>query len=188
MGKSRPTGPHSGEMTKSGAWPEVDEDVYTNRATELGGILSSLDGTLATWQSHQAAMFNGPHVWSGDASKAAGAAVDGATKALQEHRRQLTDAIAWCNDAAAHVVGAKDTIASNVTAGQQEIQSIEKAAARTNQNPDGAIRSVVNRKFGENVATIDALAVGLGENPGVSASPADEPRNPDPHAQTGDTP
>ena len=93
-------------MTGSGAWPETDEDAYTNRATELSEILSKVDGTLTSWQSHQAAIFNGPHVWSGDASKAAGAAVDGATKALQEHQQQLRDAIASCNDAASHIVNA----------------------------------------------------------------------------------
>ena len=85
---------------------------------------------LVTWQSHQATIFNGAHVWSGDASKAAGAAVEGATKAMQDHRQQLRDAIAWCNDAATNIVDAKDTITSNVTAGQQEIQSIEKMLQR----------------------------------------------------------
>ena len=110
-------------------------------------------------------------MWSGDASKAAGAAVDGATKALQEHQQQLRDAISWCNDAAANIVSAKDTITSNVTAGQHEIQTIEKTAAKTNQNPDGAIQAVVERKYGENVATIDALAVGLGGKPGMPHLP-----------------
>ena len=123
MGKARPTGPHAGEMTGAGAWPETDEDIYTNRANELGGISDrrSTDA-LMTWQSHQATIFNGVHVWSGDASKAAGAAVDGATKALKEHQQQLRDAIEWCNDAAGNIVSAKDTITSNVTAGQQEIR------------------------------------------------------------------
>ena len=139
---------------------------YTERANELGGILSSVDTALATWQGHQASIFNGPHVWSGDASKAAGAAVEGATKAMQEHQQQLRDAIKWCTDAAANIVSAKDTITSNVTAGQHEIHTIEKTAAKTNQNPDGAIQAVVERKYGENVATINALAVGLGGKPG----------------------
>ena len=52
---------------------------------------------------------------------------------------------------------------------QQEIQSIEKTAAKTNQNPDGAIRALVERKYGENVATINALAVGLGGKPDIAA-------------------
>src|SRR4051812_29142858 len=180
MGKSKPTGPHSGEMTGPGAWPETDEDAYSNRARELGGILSSVSTALDAWQCQQASIFNGPYVWSGDASKRAGAAVDGATKAMQAHQQQLRDAIAWCNDAATNIVSAKDTITSNVGAGQQEIQTIEKTAARTNQNPEGAIRAVVERKYGENVSTIDALAVRLGGKPGIPASPANGPGKPDP--------
>ena len=58
--------------------------------------------------------------------KAAGAAVEGATKAMQNHAKQLLDAIEWCNNAATTIGVAKDTITSNVTAAQQEIQSIEK--------------------------------------------------------------
>jgi len=62
MGKSRPPGPHSNDMTRSGAWPETDEDVYSNRAKELGGVLSTVTAALETWQSQQASIFNGPHV------------------------------------------------------------------------------------------------------------------------------
>ena len=115
MGKSRPSAPHAAEMTGPGAWPETDEDVFTERANELSGILSKVDVVLSTWQGHQATIFNGVHVWSGDASKAAGAAVEGATKAMQDHARQLRDAIEWCKIAAANIVGAKDTITHNVT-------------------------------------------------------------------------
>jgi len=162
-------------MTGPGAWPDTDEDVYTNRANELDGVLSKLDGALSGWQSHQASIFNGPHVWSGDASKSAGAAVDGATESLQEHQQQLRNARDWCRNAANNIIDVKDTVTTNVEAGQQEIGTIEKAAAKTNQNPDGAIRAVVERKYGENVATIKALAVGLGWKPDISASPADQP-------------
>ena len=43
MGKGETTGPYANEMTGPGAWPETDEDIYTNRAKELGGILTSVD-------------------------------------------------------------------------------------------------------------------------------------------------
>ena len=141
MGKARPSGPHAAEMTGPGAWPETDEDVFTQRANELGGVLTKVNAALTTWQGHQATIFNGVHVWSGDASKAAGAAVEGATKAMQNHAKQLTDAIAWCNNAATTIGVVKDTISSNVTAAQQEIQSIEKTAGKNNQNLEGAIRT-----------------------------------------------
>src|SRR5262245_52023421 len=140
MGKARPSGPHAAEMTGPGAWPEADEDVFSERANELGGILNKVDAALTSWQGHQATIFNGVHVWSGDASKAAGAAVEGATKAMQDLAKQLRDAIEWCKTAAGDIIVAKDLITSNVTAAQEEIQSIEEAAAKNNQNPDTLIR------------------------------------------------
>jgi len=138
VGKGKPSGPYANEMAGPGAWPETDEDTYTNRANELDGILSKVDAALEKWQSHQASIFNGPHVWSGDASKQAGAAVDGATKALQERQRQIRDARDWCRNAATNIVNLKDTVTNNVEAGQQEIGTIEKTAAKTNRNPDAA--------------------------------------------------
>jgi hypothetical protein len=186
MGKARPTGQYANGMAGPGAWPETDEDFYTNRANDLTGIPASLDRSLATWQGNQASIFNGPHVWSGDASKSAAGSVDGATKAMQQHQQQLRDAIRWCTDAASHIVSAKDTVTTNVAVGQQEIHSIEKTAAKTNHNPDGAIRAVVERKYRENVDTINGLAVGLGGKPYVPESPVDKPINPHPNQPRGE--
>jgi len=90
MGRARPTGPYANEMTGPGAWPDTDETVYTNRAADLGRTLTSVTESLTTWQQHQAAIFNGVHVWSGDASKAASGAVEGATKALAAARAAIT--------------------------------------------------------------------------------------------------
>jgi hypothetical protein len=190
MGKSKPSGPHAAEMTAPGAWPETDEDAFTERANELSGVLSKLDTALSTWQGHQATIFNGVHVWSGDASKAAGAAVEGAAKAMKDHARQLRGAIDWCKNAAATIVVAKDTITSNVTAAQQEIQSIEKTAAKNNQNPDGAIQTLVQREYKENADVVNTFAMAWGTKPGdLSLSPADKPGEPHPNQPSrGDQP
>ena len=181
MGKSKPSGPYAAEMTGPGAWPETDEDAFTERANELGGILTKVDAALTTWQGHQATIFNGVHVWSGDASKAAGAAVEGATKAMQDHAEQLRDAIEWCKTAAANIVVAKDLITSNVTAAQQEIQSIEKTAAKNNQNPDSLIQTLVQREYKENFDVVNVFAMASGAKPDdLALSPADAPGEPDP--------
>ena len=99
---------------------------------------------------------------------------------MRAHQQQLDDAITWCNTAANNIVSAKDTITKNVTAAQQEIKTIEDTAALTGLDPNGDVRAIVEREYGENVATIDALAVGLGGKPGVPASPVDGPGKPDP--------
>src|SRR3954469_10945235 len=175
MGRDKPSGPHADEMTGPRAWPETDEDTYTNRANELNGILSKVDAALGSWQGHQASIFNGPHVWSGDAAKQAGAAVDGATKAMQEHREQLWAAREWCRSAATNIANTKETITTNVEAGQLEIGDIEKTASKTSHSPDAAIRSIVQRKYNENIRTVEALAAALGWKPDISASPAEGP-------------
>jgi hypothetical protein len=134
---------------------------------------------LANWQGHQATIFNGVHVWSGDASKAAGAAVEAATKAMQGHAKQLRDAIAWCNTSATTIVVAKDTITSNVAAAQQEIQTIEKTAAKNNQNPDGAIQTLVQREYKENAGVVNTFAMAWGAKPeDIPLSPSDRPGQP----------
>ena len=104
-------------------------------------------------------------MWSGDASAAAGSAVEGATNALQEHQQRLRDARDWCRNAATNIANVKETVTTNVEAGQHEIGTIEKTAAKTSQNPEGAIQAVVQRKYGENVATIKGLAAGRAGNP-----------------------
>ena len=179
MGKAKPSGPYAAQMTGPGAWPETDEDVFNERANELTGVLTQVDAALSSWQGHQATIFNGIHVWSGDAAKAAGAAVESATKAMQDHANQLRDAITWCKTAATNIVVAKDTIASNVTAAQQEIHSIEKFAAKSNQNPEGAIQALVQREYRENVSVVDVFAMASGAKPGdLPLSPGDEPQIP----------
>ena len=115
---------------------------------------------------------------------AAGAKVEAYTKAMKAHQQQLDDAITWCNTAASNIVSAKDTITANVTAAQQEIKTIEDTAALTGLDPNGDVRAVVEREYGENVATIDGLAVGLGGKPGMPASPVDGPGKPDPNQPT----
>ena len=84
---------------------------------------------------------------------------------MQDHAQQLRDAIEWCKTAATNIVVAKDTITSNVTAAQQEIQTIEKTAAKNNQNPDGAIQTLVQREYRENVDVVNALAMASGAKP-----------------------
>ena len=51
------------------------------------------------------------------------------------------------------------------TAAQQEIQSIEKTAAKNNQNPDGAIQTLVQREYKENADVVNAFAMAWGAKP-----------------------
>src|SRR5262249_50945524 len=97
----------------------------------------------------------------------------------QEHAQQLRDAIEWCKTAADNIIVMKDLITSNVTAAQQEIQSIEKTAARNNENPDGAIKTLVEREYKENFNVVNTFAMASGANLAAwRLSPLDLPGKP----------
>src|SRR3954447_9677959 len=86
-------------MTGPGAWPETHESVFTERATQLGEVLSGLTGAIEGWAAHKASIFNGDHVWVGSGAGAANAKVGDHLQAMQQHQQQLRDAIGWCNQA-----------------------------------------------------------------------------------------
>ena len=77
--------------------------------------------------------------------------------------------ITWCNEAAGHIVTAKQSIKDNVTAGLDEINNTQDAASQSDQDPTAAIEAIVHRKYGENVGTLSDLAKSLGFGGGVPA-------------------
>ena len=158
----KPTGEHAEKMVGPGAWPETDESVFTDRASQLNEKLSALKGALDGWGSHQASIFNGPHVWSGVGAAAAGGKVEAHAQAMRNHEQQLRDAISWCNEAAGHIGTAKQSILENVNAGIDEINQTLDQASQSDQDPGAAIDAIVQRKYGENVATLGNAAKMLG--------------------------
>ncbi len=147
------------------------------RANELSGVLTKVNTALSTWQGHQATIFNGVHVWSGDASKAAGAAVESATKAMQNHARQLGDAIAMVQHLGHHHLGRQGHHHLQCHCGSTGNSVDRKTAAKNNQNPDGAIQTLVQREYKDNAGVVNTFAMAWGAKPGdLPLSPADEPR------------
>ncbi|MEA2742447.1 MAG: hypothetical protein QOG25_818, partial [Acetobacteraceae bacterium] len=177
----KPMGEHAEKMVGPGAWPETDESVFTDRATQLGEKLSALTGALEGWGSHQASIFNGIHVWSGSGANAAGTRVEANAQAMRDHEQQLRDAIGWCNEAAGHIGTAKQLINDNVKAGIGEINQTLDAASESDQDPTAAIDAIVQRKYGENVATLGNTAKMLGFKGEVPAAPPHKPDTPDPN-------
>ncbi|KAA0080621.1 hypothetical protein CIW52_23790 [Mycolicibacterium sp. P9-64] len=162
-------------MVGPGAWPETDESVFSDRAIQLNEKLSALKGALEGWGSHQASIFNGPHVWSGVGASAAGGKVEANAQAMRDHEQQLRDAIGWCNEAASRIGSAKQSIYDNVTTGIDEINQTLDAASQSDQDPTAAIDAIVQRKYGENVATLGKMARLLGYKGDLPAAPLDRP-------------
>ena len=171
----RPSGPYAAEMTGPGAWPEVEETVFEDRAQELGNTLGDLQGAIESWRQNQASLFNGNNVWSGGSSAEAGTAVEKHSGAMTAHEHQIRTAIKWCNDAASDIVGAKKVIIGNVHLAQAAIRQLENAAAKNGEDATAAVHTVVNNSYYENFNVINELAVGLGGKPGVPEAPFTEP-------------
>ena len=167
-------------MVGPGAWPETDESVFTDRATQLNEKLSALTAALDGWGSHQASIFNGPHVWSGVGASAAGGKVEANAQAMRDHEQQLRDAIGWCNEAAGHIGTAKQSITDNVNAGIDEINQTLDAASQSDKDPTAAIDAIVQRKYDENVSTLGNAAKLLDFKGDLPAAPPHEadPNNP----------
>jgi hypothetical protein len=159
----KPTGEHVDKMVGPGAWPETHESVFTDRATQLNEKLSALRGALAGWGSHQASIFNGPHVWSGVGASAGGGKVEAHAQAMRDHEQQLRDAIGWCNEAAGHIGTAKQRVDENVNAGIDEINQTLDAATESDQDPTAAIDAIVQRKYGKNESTNNVETVGFSD-------------------------
>lgn len=173
--RARPTGQYASEMTGAGAWPETDESLFTDRASSLGGVLSQAAKAREGWQTNQASIFNGVHVWAGEGASKAGAVVEKHASEMISHEQRMRDAISWCEKAAESITTAKDVICDNVAKGQEEIRQLEREAANQDIDATNAIQSVVNRKYFENFDTVNKLAVGLGGKPGVPQAPFEEP-------------
>ena len=171
----KPSGEHVDEMVGPGAWPDTHESVFTDRATQLNEKLSALRGALEGWGTHQASIFNGPHVWSGVGASAAGGKVESNAQAMRNHEQQLRDAISWCNEAAGHIGTAKQSITENVNAGIDEINQTLGAASQSDKDPTAAIDAIVQRKYGENVATLGNAAKLLDFKGEVPAAPPRKP-------------
>ncbi|OBF49763.1 hypothetical protein A5778_19995 [Mycolicibacterium monacense] len=158
-------------MTGSGAWPEIDETMFSDRAEALERKLLALTGAKEKWSGHEAALFNGEHVWSGQGAGRAGSKVADHSTAMSAHEQQLRDAINWCDEAAKKVSGAKDTISDNVAAAQSEIQRLQNEAALLEQDPTSAIHSLVNEEYFQNFNTVNELAMSIGGKPGLPQAP-----------------
>ncbi|ORB12646.1 hypothetical protein BST34_26610 [Mycolicibacterium monacense DSM 44395] len=161
-------------MTGSGAWPETDESVFNDRAEALRGKLTELTSANETWEGHRSSIFNGTHIWSGTGAGKASLKADKSSQSMRQHEDQLRAAITWCDEAASKIVGAKETISTNVRSAQADIERILREAAEKDQDPTAAVQSLVNREYFENFDTVSQLAVGLGGAPGVPLAPFDE--------------
>lgn len=190
MGRQRPEGPYSVEMTAGPAWPAADENTYRDRAEELRVTLKSLVSTTEQWEQQRATLFNGDLVWSGDAATAAAAEVDKRASAMHTLQDQLRAAATNADTTAAVITAVKTQVTENVETAQQIIEQINNTPAATDDQKTAAIQHVVSTTHAANTETVAAAAAQLGAAPSAATpmnfGPTSEPPQAPP--ERGDPP
>ncbi len=183
----KPTGPYAAEMIADGAWPDLPESTFEQRANMLSEKLSGLTTSLDGWDRHKASLFNGPNIWIGSGSEAASTSANEHSASMRIWQGVLRAGIDWCNDAAEHIRETKRTIRDNVAAGQREISDALDDARESGDDPSELIDGVVSRKQLENKNTVKVRALSLGGAADLPETPVESPNGPAGGKDTADT-
>jgi hypothetical protein len=168
----RPTGGRMDEMTRSPAWPDVDEDDLLQRSTDLQTIQRELTAVLDTWNAKKTVVFN-PHGWFGGAARGAEKHVGDEIAELTELDKHLGSAVAFCIAAYVKTFQAKVEITENTYAAQQQIDDLASSS-----DDDAADRAddIVDATYRKNVGIVADTASSLdstSQGPGTPGAVGD---------------
>ncbi|WP_293319522.1 secretion protein EspK [Mycobacterium sp.] len=157
LGVAKPTGGYAEPMIDPGGWPDVDEQIFYDRAQQYTRVLHQLTGVLETCQHQRAEIFDGG-IWSGGAAAAANGELGALIDEMAVLQNGLATVITWHKYVAMTIVEAKSDVTDNVVAAHRTIDALEKdssldAAERTQQ-----ISTVVSSAHAANVAIVDGTA------------------------------
>lgn len=157
MGIEKPTGGHAEQMLDPGAWPDVDEDVFYDRATEFTRVLQRVAAVMETCQQQQARVFDGG-IWSGGAADAANGEFSSNINLLMDLQSALAGVVTWHKYVAGSVVQAKSTIGDNVDEAERHIKSIQHDSSMDDDERKSAINKVINATHGANLGVVAGIA------------------------------
>lgn len=128
MGLGKADGEHIVEMTEPDGWPKIDEDLLFERASVHLALRDSVHAALTNWRDQHARLIDGS-VWSGDGSRAGGAAIQRQIREMEDVETHLAKAYSFYQMAGQRVADAKMEINANLTLAQAEIQEIKNSKA-----------------------------------------------------------
>ena len=153
MGIVRPTGRSVERMLDPGGWPEIDENIFYDRAQEFALILRQVTEVLETCQYQHYEIFEGG-IWLGDAADAAGDELGTDIDRLRTLRNGLATVIDWHNHIAGLIVQAKCHISDNVEGAYKQINALKNDSSLGAAKRTTAIKRVVRATHEANVSVV----------------------------------
>jgi hypothetical protein len=157
MGVAKPTGGYAEQMLDPGGWPDVNEQVFYDRAQQYTQVLHQVTDVLETCRHQRAEIFDGG-IWSGSAAGAANGELGTLIGEMTTLQNGLATVITWHKYVALTIVQAKSDVTDNVVEAHRTIEVLENdpnldAAELTTQ-----INTVVSTAHGANVSIVDGTA------------------------------
>ncbi|WAJ45183.1 secretion protein EspK [Mycobacterium sp. Aquia_216] len=157
MGLAKPTGGYAGQMLDPGGWPDVDEQVFYDRAQEYTQVLRQATDVMEASQSRRAEIFDGG-TWSGSAAGAANGEFGTLLDQMVTLQNGLATVITWHKYVAQVVVQAKSDITDNVVEAHRTINALETDTSLDDAERNQQIEAVVNATHGANESIVDGTA------------------------------
>lgn len=157
MSLAKPTGGYAEQMLDPGGWPEVDEQVFYDRAQQYTQVLRDVTDVLEACQSQRTEIFD-TGTWSGSAADAANTQLGTLIDGLVTLQHGLATVITWHKYVAQAVVRAKSDITDNVVDAHQTIQKLEKDTSVDDTQRTQRINLVVTTTHEANVSIVDGTA------------------------------
>jgi hypothetical protein len=157
MGVAKPTGGYAEPMLDPGGWPDVDEQVFYDRALQYTQVLHRVAGVLSTCQRQRAEIFDGG-IWSGGAAGAANGQLDTLIGEMTTLQNGLATVITWHKYVALTIVGAKSDVTDNVVQAHRTIDALENDPGLDAAELTEQINAVVTTAHGANVQIVEGTA------------------------------
>lgn len=157
MGIPRPTGGYIDQLLEPHGWPDVDEDVFYDRANDFRRVLQGVTDVLDTCRQQRTQVFDGG-LWSGTAAGSADGELRSRVEQLVTLQDRISGVVNWHDQLAGAILAAKLTITDNVDLALRQIAILAddptlEADARTT-----AINTVLLSTHGANAGVVVATA------------------------------
>lgn len=157
MGIAKPIGGHAEQMLDPGGWPEVDEDVFYDRAVDFTRVLLRTADIVDTCKKHQAEVFEGG-VWSGGAAFAANTEFSTNINHMLNLQHDIAGVVTWHKHVAGSVVQVKLTVGDNVEAAERQISALQDDSSLSSDERKSAIAKVVAATHAANAGVVASAA------------------------------
>jgi hypothetical protein len=157
MDVAKPTGGYAERMLDPGGWPDVDAQLFYDRAQAYTVVLRQTDDVLGTCKSQRAEIFEGG-IWSGSAAAAANAEFGRLIDEMGTLEYGLASVITWHKYVAQTVVTAKSDVAENVLDAHRTIARLENDPSSDADERSEAINTVVSTTHAANVSIVEGTA------------------------------